>query len=340
MKFYTNLEKFNYSNFMNPYEIHHMYFYMCLLPHEYKVRLLKNFGVQTKSIFDSILNVENEFQSSIEDSDYCLLPYYGIHNQPYNIVKYYEEDIKTILKYKKKILFFYGGDFNSPFNISDKIGIVFRNSGFYSEKTSNVFGCPTFNLDMFKNEYLRKNLSISFCGYPYSSEEGIAKNSKYEGIRNKILKELVNWKYSDFILTESWSNNYTSKSSRLAFFNNLNKNLYGLCVRGGGNFSFRLGEVFMMGRIPILIDTECILPFENEISYDKNTIRITKENSNNFNNIKKVIENYHNSHTENELLEIQRQNRIIWERYFTPYNSYMSTCRLITNINKKKRDLI
>ena len=41
-----------------------------------------------------------------------------------------------------------------------------------------------------------------------------------------------------------------------------NDNLYGLCVRGFGNFSFRLGETLMMGRIPILIDTECILPFD------------------------------------------------------------------------------
>jgi hypothetical protein len=95
----------------------------------------------------------------------------------------------------------------------------------------------------------------------------------------------------------------------------------------------------MMGRIPILIDTECILPFENEIPYDTNTIRITKENSNNFKNIKEVVENYHNTHTESELLEIQKQNRLIWEKYFTPDNAFKSTYELILSINKKKCDL-
>ena len=55
------------------------------------------------------------------------------------------------------------------------------------------------------------------------------------------------------------------------------------------------GESLMMGRIPILIDTDCILPFENEIPYDTNCVRIKPEN---FDRIIDVVQEYHDAHTE------------------------------------------
>ena len=40
-----------------------------------------------------------------------------------------------------------------------------------------------------------------------------------------------------------------------------------LCARGRGNFSYRLYETLCSGRIPVFIDTDCVLPFEDVIDW-------------------------------------------------------------------------
>jgi hypothetical protein len=128
----------------------------------------------------------------------------------------------------------------------------------------------------------------------------------------------------------SWEKS-SPKKSQEEYFANIENNLYTLCIRGGGNFSFRLSETFMMGRIPVLIDTDCLLPFDHIIPYQKNTVYVTKENSDNFNQIDKVIREFHNSHSEQELLDIQKQNRKIWENYFTVTGAFYNTLEIIKN---------
>ena len=46
------------------------------------------------------------------------------------------------------------------------------------------------------------------------------------------------------------------------------------CKRNN-NASIRLFEAFMMGRIPVIINSDMILPFEDQIDYRKNTVFIT-----------------------------------------------------------------
>lgn len=57
------------------------------------------------------------------------------------------------------------------------------------------------------------------------------------------------------------------KNHREEYDNNIEMNMFTLCVRGAGNFSLRLFEVLSMGRIPILIDTEDVRPCEEELDY-------------------------------------------------------------------------
>jgi len=58
------------------------------------------------------------------------------------------------------------------------------------------------------------------------------------------------------------------------FYTNITESDYILCVRGGGNFSKRLYETLAMGRIPILVDTDCCLPLDSAISWDKHIVRV------------------------------------------------------------------
>lgn len=319
MKFYTDLDKFDLKLFLSHnhfYETYHNWFYLCMLPKQMKLNFLNKVSPITKAAFQSILNIDEEFCSSIMECDYVLLPPTSIHE---NFIQKYKLQIKNAINHNKKIVIFFGNDNDSSYNIPNKMGIVFRSSGLLSEAKDNVFGLPTINLDLFSKNYISKKLSISFCGY-FGSD--ILEYQTRITVVNKFLKEIP--KKCDFIINSSWG--YLNEPLR--FYKNIRNNLYGLCIRGGGNFSFRLGEVLMMGRIPILIDTNCILPFKNLIPYDTNFIRIPIQEIDSMVNI---IENYHESHTEEELIQIQKENRVIWETYYMPSNSFIQVKSIINN---------
>ena len=57
------------------------------------------------------------------------------------------------------------------------------------------------------------------------------------------------------------------KKNREEFVDNLINSDYGLVIRGDPNSSQRFYEVMAVGRIPLLIDTECVLPLEHLIDY-------------------------------------------------------------------------
>jgi hypothetical protein len=332
---------------------------MCLLPEEIKKKLLKLFELtnckEASYVFSSILKIKESFCENIEECDYVVLPsdFAEIEAFPQDSFFKHKDLIEKSVKHGKKILFFHGSDNNTTFNISEKYGYVFRSSGFLSHHNSNVLGCPTVNLFYNCDTYQTK-LSVSFCAamntdHLYEVYDG----KRYNGIRRKVVNQLQEQSYFDFIPRKRWgaisvpqdddcgtelddlSLRRSPEENRKEFCENIKNNLYGLCVRGGGNFSFRLGEVFMMKRIPVLIDTDCILPFRNYIPYETNTVYVTKENSNNFKDVDSVIRSFHDSHTEEELIKIQEENFKIWVEYFTPDFAFKNTCRLLRDLDGK-----
>ena len=101
----------------------------------------------------------------------------------------------------------------------------------------------------------------------------------------------------------------------MEYFQNLNENLYCLCVRGGGNFSFRFGELLMMGRIPILLDTDCILPFRESIPYETNCILITEDD---LPNIREIVTDFHERHSEEDLIKFKKKTDLCGKSTLRP----------------------
>lgn len=306
----------------------HSFFYLFFLPEKLKIDFLERICEDEKCVYEDILNVSPKLCNNINDSDFIILKPFNFYNNlitSLNINKIYLEEA---IKLNKKILLFYGDDDDYiPLDLPKNV-ILFTASGFLS-KNQNIYGLPTFSKDYFRGKFLSKKLSISFCGV-FSNK-----------IRVQTI-EYIDKEYSNFIIRDKWGgyvDEYYKKNfgkyfftvpperkKKKEFIKNIQDNLYGLCIRGGGNFSYRLGEVLMMGRIPIIIDTKCILPFRNFIPYEKNCIVINYKDINNINNL---VEKYHNSHTEEELLKIQKENRTIWLKYFTPVGAFSSTLKIL-----------
>ncbi len=96
-------------------------------------------------------------------------------------------------------------------------------------------------------------------------------------LRRRVLDRLASTPgvRTDFVIHDRYRAGVTDAAaladplhdSKRRFFENVRGTDYTVCVRGGGNFSNRLYEVLCMGRIPIIVDSDMRLPYEDEVDW-------------------------------------------------------------------------
>lgn len=243
------------------------------------------------------------YTDSIQDCDIVVLPYKfkNTHDEVYKNL------VSLSKKYNKKLYCFYNDDKDAQFNIDDNV-ILFRTSFYLSTKLKNERGLIAFSPDFFNNKYIKDNkLSIGYCGH-------VMHNRKY--YLSLLLKSDIETKF--IFRAGFWAPGIDKKTARNEYFNNMEENLFTFCYRGAGNFSYRFYETLMMGRIPILVNTDCVIPFWNIINKENIGIIIDENDlKNNKKDFITEITNYYNKH-KNNLIDIQKNNRKIWEQYFSP----------------------
>ena len=134
-----------------------------------------------------------------------------------------------------------------------------------------------------------------------------------------IIEEKSDKIYSIFIRRNKYQGGISKRDNsfgeiRKEFYQNINSTDYTICIRGTGNFSARFYETLALGRIPIFIDTDCILPFSDKIDWKKHIVWIE------YNEISKIetkILAFHKSLTEESFNKLQISNRRLWEEYFS-----------------------
>jgi hypothetical protein len=256
----------------------------------------KNNTFKLFSIKDFLTYVE---YSSIEDCDFILLPQKVNPNQNLNDL------INLSKKHNKKILLFYNDDNSEIFNFENSV--IFRTSILKSEKPTNYYSLPAFCDDLKKQKHFfreySKNPTIGFCG------------ALTHPLRKKIINQLENTKLinKNFILRKNfWGGDVWGDLVRSEYINNTLNSDFVICCRGGGNFSYRLYETICLGRIPIIIDTDIDLPFDEFLSYKENLLIIDESKIENIEDFIMDywinIENYH----------ILQKNLIeLWENTFS-----------------------
>lgn len=100
------------------------------------------------------------------------------------------------------------------------------------------------------------------------------------GLRAQALRALQNDPRIDdrFVIRDRYRAGAVTDDERARtqreFDDNLRSATYALCVRGTGNFSARFYEALSFGRIPLFVDTGCVLPFEDEIDWRRRCVWI------------------------------------------------------------------
>ena len=113
-------------------------------------------------------------------------------------------------------------------------------------------------------------------------------------------------------------------AARRAFVDNLAASPYALCVRGMGNYSLRFYEALSAGRVPVLIDTDCVLPFGDRIDWDRHIVRVGIDE---LPRAGDAIAAFHARHTSESFAALQRDNRALFAELLHPTRMLDHACR-------------
>jgi hypothetical protein len=106
--------------------------------------------------------------------------------------------------------------------------------------------------------------------------------------------------------------------SQLEFLQNLLESDYVLCARGYGNFSHRLYEALACGRIPLFIDTDCVLPFDFAIDWKRFCVWVDQGDDPHLRSVADRVAEFHASISGEEFEELQVACRRLWEEWLSP----------------------
>lgn len=143
---------------------------------------------------------------------------------------------------------------------------------------------------------------VGFCGLP----------TKY---RKKLIKKIKRHKniISRFVLRKNfWGGKPNDQKLISDFEQNIKSSHFIICSRGKGNFSMRFYQTLSMGRIPLLLDTKTILPFDKYIDYHDFCIIGKTENE--------IIDKLFDWWKHRDIIKIQQKCSFIFETYFKKSN--------------------
>lgn len=294
------------------------------------------------------------FVDSIDECDLLILPLfldYLLEKKEKKIIDFFKVNAQ---KKQKPLWVFTSGDFG--LTVKENYIYVFKLADFESEKTKKTIIIPPFIDDPYKTIYNSEVCYLSKSNKPTIGYVGHAKGGLFKYVKFLINYSLYNIKvvlkkrHSDYFRLYSSSHkrlNYLKialkskyictnfifrdkyragakkeadrKTSTLEFFDNIKTSHYTFCMRGFGNFSVRLYETLAMGRIPVQIDTDCSLPLNDFIDWNKHCLIINEKE---ISQIGSKIKCFNSKLSDLDFLELQKSNRLFWKNYFTRENYF------------------
>ena len=152
--------------------------------------------------------------------------------------------------------------------------------------------------------------------------KGAKYNKKYDWASwfskgRKRLKQGVDYEVGTASMAQQMGPEVVSRS-QLEFLQNLLESDYILCARGNGNYSFRLYEALACGRIPLFIDTDCVLPFDFAIDWKRFGVWVDQVDDPHLRSVADRVAEFHASISGEEFEELQVACRRLWEEWLSP----------------------
>lgn len=250
----------------------------------------------------------------------------------------------------KPLVVFFSGDCSDE-DLPFPDAIVFRMSVYRSQPKPNSFIAPASCEDIIalycQNQLpirpKRLKPQVGFCGFVRDNNwkqklKTVAYHGKtlatqfkmgvspYRGhiLRSRaiqILQESTKVE-TNFILRNTFceATEMTAKPNRRTeYVSNLLESDYILCCRGAGNYSIRLFEILCCGRIPVFIDTDCVLPYESEIDWKKYCVWVDESE---LDRLPEKIAEFHDRLSPQDFVDLQYECRRSWKERLSPEGFY------------------
>ena len=216
----------------------------------------------------------------------------------------------------KKIIAFYNDD-NSASTALPHAVDLYRTSLYKSKQKINEFALPAWSEDFGIPERLTirskvNNPVVGFCG---------AYTHPIRKIAISQLKQNININTSFNIRNNFWGGSIHNQQIRGEYIDNINECDLVLCCRGAGNFSYRLYEAMSLGRIPIIVNTDIVLPCDDIIDWSSISIWV-----NDVDDINTAIDKFWCNTTNDQYIALQYKIRQVYEQYISPagFTRYLS----------------
>lgn len=257
-------------------------------------------NIATELIHDNL----NYLQSSIENCDIVVSSKFevGLFDK-----KEIQKRLNSYKKLNKVVLIFLVSDSTKSLKIPNNV-ILYRTSLYKSKKNISELLLPYIWECYEKPEKpLPKTAKakVGFCG-------NVNKNLGKRLTTIKALEQNKNIE-TDFILRKGfWAGKPNDEQLKNDYINNLIHSHFTICNRGRGNFAIRFYQALSLGRIPVLIDSDMVFPFEEHINWDDVIIKAKNETE----LVEKIVHWWQNK-SEEEVIYAQLKCREIYEKYLT-----------------------
>jgi hypothetical protein len=292
--------------------------------------------------------------SRLDECDYAVLPYpwqFAVDQPDLRAAAdAYAERARAM---DRELLVFHHHD-DERLVIDIPNAVVFRTSMRRSRRRPNEFAQPAWADDLlvrFRGARLSTRPkaarpTVGFCGYApphglplgrqWLKEQvragvgavGLGERlgiSTAMGVRRRAIDILqdsslidTNFCFRDRAYTDEHGNvgpHHASVQYRGEYVENTVASDFVLCTRGWGNFSFRLYETLCLGRIPIFVDTDCILPVDELIDWRSLCVWVDQGD---LAHLAEIAREAYDAMDGAEFARRQLQCREVWQSYLSP----------------------
>jgi hypothetical protein len=291
--------------------------------------------------------------SHIEESDYILLAhnYWHLYGKRDD---YINDLVLLSQKHKKPILIDARSDIEKKVSVPDSV--VLKIAQFRFKKSSEEIIVPTYSDDLlehYENGALtvrdkNKVPRVGFAGWAHLpltlrlrthikelpiTFRGLF-DARYKAMHKGVLfreKAILHLSQSSEVVTSflarpTYSGHLETvtgdaEAVRQEFVNNILSSDYCLDVRGDANASCRFYEILSLGRIPLFIDTERVMPLEDRINYDEFCLRVSWRD---VPRLGQIVKDFNDAISGEDFQKMQKQAREVFSTMlridrFTPY---------------------
>lgn len=132
---------------------------------------------------------------------------------------------------------------------------------------------------------------------------------------NFIIREAFYGAFYSRAVPGDFGNRALLQRLRQEFVHNLVESDYILCVRGNGNFSYRLYETLSCGRIPVFINTDCVLPYDFAVDWKEYCVWVELQE---LPHIGEKVAEFHARLSPADFKELQCRCRDFWQHWLSP----------------------